>query len=150
MNISRRTFTALASVAVAGAVVGCTGPTPTDEKSPQQSGGGASQPAGDKGTFTYWSMWKEGEPMQKVVAEAVKDFEAETDIKVDVQWQGRDNIQRTVPTLSTQTGPDLVDSSFVKIFPALVASGQWMRSTSRICSATRMAGFRDRAGSCGT
>lgn len=74
--------------------------------------------------FTYWSMWKEGEPMQEVMAEAIADFEAETDIEVNVEWQGRDNIQRTVPTLSTPTGPDLVDSSYVKIYPALVASNQ--------------------------
>lgn len=87
---------------------------------------GAAAPAGDQASteFTYWSMWKEGEPMQKVVAEAVKDFEAATEIKVDVQWQGRDNVQRTVPTLSTPSGPDLVDGSYVKIYPALVASGQ--------------------------
>lgn len=85
-------------------------------------------PGGENGEpsteFTYWSMWKEGEPMQEVMAEAIADFEAETEITVDVQWQGRDNVQRTVPTLSSPTGPDLVDSSYVKLYPALVASGQ--------------------------
>ncbi|MPV38149.1 extracellular solute-binding protein [Georgenia subflava] len=89
------------------------------------SDSGADSGSGEESTeFTYWSMWKEGEPMQVVMAQAIEDFEAETGITVDAQWQGRDNVQRTVPTLSTRTGPDLVDGSYVKLFPAIVASGQ--------------------------
>ncbi|WP_435238358.1 ABC transporter substrate-binding protein [Streptomyces sp. YPW6] len=74
--------------------------------------------------FTYWSMWKQGEPQQKVLAAAVADFEKETGIEVDVQWQGRNNLQKLVPTLNTGNVPDLVDGSYVKLVPALVATEQ--------------------------
>lgn len=87
--------------------------------------GGPGPDDGEASTeFTYWSMYLEGEPMQEVLATAIEDFEAETDIIVNVQWQGRDNIQRTVPTLMTSTVPDLVDGPYTKIYPGLVASGQ--------------------------
>lgn len=86
--------------------------------------GGSSGDDGPSTEFTYWSMWNEGEAQQEVMAQAIEDFEAETGITVNVQWQGRDNVQRVVPTLSTPTVPDLVDSSFVKLYPALVATDQ--------------------------
>lgn len=84
------------------------------------SGGGSS----DSGEFTYWSMWKEGEAQQKVVAQAIADFEKETGIEVNVQWQGRDNLKKTVPTLNTNKVPDLVDGSFAKTAPVLAETGQ--------------------------
>ncbi|WCD93689.1 ABC transporter substrate-binding protein [Microbacterium sp. nov. GSS16] len=84
------------------------------------SGGGSS----DSGEFTYWAMWKEGEAQQKVVAQAIADFEKETGIEVNVQWQGRDNLKKTVPTLNTNKVPDLVDGSFAKTAPVLAETGQ--------------------------
>lgn len=84
------------------------------------SSGGSS----DSGEFTYWSMWKEGEAQQKVVAQAIADFEKETGIEVNVQWQGRDNLKKTVPTLNTNKVPDLVDGSFAKTAPVLAETGQ--------------------------
>ncbi|HLR28616.1 MAG TPA: extracellular solute-binding protein [Ruania sp.] len=109
MHFRMRTALAAGVTAAAMTLAACSGPGSGDEPSEE---------------FTYWSMWKEGEPQQKVMAQAIEDFEAETGITVDVQWQGRDNVQRTVPTLSTHTGPDLVDSSYVKLYPALVATQQ--------------------------
>ena len=76
------------------------------------------------GTLTYWSMWKEGEAQQKVLAAAIADFTAETGITVDVQWQGRDSVKKVVPTLNTNNVPDLIDSSFAKLAPVLATSGQ--------------------------
>lgn len=97
------------------------------------SGGSGSTGSGD-GTsggaepvsteFTYWSQWKEGESQQIVMAQAIEDFEAETGITVNVEWQGRQNVQSTVPTLSTPTVPDLIDSSYLKLYPSLVATSQ--------------------------
>lgn len=83
---------------------------------------GASETPG--GEFTYWSMWKEGEAQQKVVASAVADFQKETGVKVNVQWQGRDNIKKTVPTLNTNSVPDLVDGSSNNLGSLLAATGQ--------------------------
>jgi raffinose/stachyose/melibiose transport system substrate-binding protein len=74
--------------------------------------------------FTYWSMWKQGEPQQKVIAAAVADFQKQTGIKVKVQWQGRNNLQKLVPALNTTSVPDLVDGPYVKLVPALVATKQ--------------------------
>ncbi|MGW9628243.1 ABC transporter substrate-binding protein [Microbacterium sp. NPDC055521] len=106
-----RKVTALALIgAVALTAAGCS----------SASSGGSS----DSGEFTYWAMWKEGEAQQKVVAQAIADFEKETGIEVNVQWQGRDNLKKTVPTLNTNKVPDLVDGSFAKTAPVLAETGQ--------------------------
>ncbi len=75
-------------------------------------------------SFTYWSMYKEGEPQQKVIAAAIDDFTKETGITVDAQWQGRDNVKKVVPTLNTRKVPDLIDGSFAKLAPILAETGQ--------------------------
>lgn len=80
--------------------------------------------SGDSKELTYWSMWKEGEAQQKVVAAAIADFEKQTGVEVNVQWQGRDNIKKVVPTLNTNKVPDLVDGSFAKLAPVLAETGQ--------------------------
>ena len=82
-------------------------------------GGGA-----DANTLTYWSMWKVGEPQQKVLAHAIDDFQRSTGIHVDVQWQGRNNVQKLVPALNTNAVPDLIDGSYVNLYPALAATKQ--------------------------
>ncbi|MET9218334.1 MULTISPECIES: extracellular solute-binding protein [unclassified Streptomyces] len=91
---------------------------------------GATSSSGSSRQFTYWSMWKEGEPQQKVLALAVTDFEKQTGIKVKVQWQGRNNLQKLVPALNTNNVPDLVDGPYVKLVPALVATQQSLGLTS--------------------
>ncbi|UWZ34296.1 extracellular solute-binding protein [Dactylosporangium roseum] len=87
---------------------------------------GCSSTAADKPSqeLTYWSMWKSDEPQQKVLAGAIADFEKERGVKVDVQWQGRNNLQKLVPALNTDNVPDLVDGPYVKMYPALVATEQ--------------------------
>src|SRR5699024_7853178 len=74
MHFRMRTALAAGVTAAAMTLAACSGPGSGDEPSEE---------------FTYWSMWKEGEPQQKVMAQAIEDFEAETGITVDVQWQGR-------------------------------------------------------------
>lgn len=86
--------------------------------------GCASQSSGASDSLTYWSMWKEGEAQQKVVAAAIADFEDETGITVNVQWQGRDNVKKVVPTLNTNKTPDLIDGSFAKLAPILAETNQ--------------------------
>lgn len=89
--------------------------------------GGAStgsDGAKDGGEVSYWSMWKVGEPQQKVVAEAIADFEKQTGAKVKVQWQGRSNVQKLVPALNTNNVPDLVDGAYAKLAPVLGDTGQ--------------------------
>lgn len=98
MQITRRTFTALAATAIAGSVAACG----------NNAGGTESAKAGD--SFTYWSMWKEGEDQQKVIASEIEKFTAETGIKVDVQWSGREVLTQVVPRLNAGNPPDLVDN----------------------------------------
>lgn len=101
MNLTRRGFTTLAAAAVGTTVVGC-----GTNKDPNQPGESAK--AGD--TFVYWSMWKEGEDQQKVLASEIANFTKDTGIKVDVQWSGREVLTQVVPRLNAGNPPDLVDN----------------------------------------
>ncbi len=107
---SRTTIAAVAALALSMGVAAC---------SSSANGG-----QGDGKSFTYWSMWKVGEPQQKVIAAAITDFEKQTGIKVNAQWQGRSNLQKLVPALNTNAVPDLVDGPYIKAYPALVATNQ--------------------------
>lgn len=80
--------------------------------------------AGAGDSFTYWSMWKEGEAQQKVIAGAIADFEEETGIEVDVEWMGRDNVKKVVATLNSRNVPDLIDGSYANLAPILAEAGQ--------------------------
>lgn len=83
----------------------------------------AAMSAQAEGSFTYWSMWNEGEPQQKVLAQAIEDFTAETGIEVDVQWVGRDIHKKIGPTLNSPETPfTLVDGERRKIFSSLVTT----------------------------
>ncbi|MCW3815977.1 extracellular solute-binding protein [Micromonospora sp. DR5-3] len=84
--------------------------------------GSAAEQSGKE--FTYWSMWKSGEPQQKVLADAIADFEQQHNVKIKVQWQGRTNLQKLVPALNTNDVPDLVDGPYLKMYPALAATKQ--------------------------
>lgn len=88
------------------------------------SSGSSSGSGGGGKSFTYWSMWKKGEPQQKVMAAAIKDFEKKTGDKVNVQWVGRQNMQKLTPALNTDNVPDLVDGPVSKANPAMVATNQ--------------------------
>lgn len=94
-------------------------------------GGGASTSANSAGggTVTYWSMWKVGEPQQKVMANAIADFEKQTGTKVDVQWQGRTNTKKIIPALNTNTVPDIIDGSESNLDIALGSTGQALPMT---------------------
>jgi ABC-type glycerol-3-phosphate transport system substrate-binding protein len=89
-------ISAAAALAAGGVLTGCSA----------QSGGEAAPK-----TFTYWSMWKEGEPQQKVIAQAIEDFSEETGIDVDVQWTGREVLKQIEPRLAAGNPPDLFDQS---------------------------------------
>lgn len=88
------------------------------------SGCGPSDAAADENVVTYWSQYTEGEAQQKVMASAIADFEKKTGIEVDVSWQGRSNVSKIVPALTTDNVPDLIDSSTAKLAPVLAATNQ--------------------------
>lgn len=104
-----------AGVATALVVTGCA------------TGAGANDPAagtGDGTHFTYWSMWQAKEPQAKVLQAAIDAFGRETGVKVDVQWQGRQVLQKLSPTLRTGAAADLVDQSVNQLGATLANTGQ--------------------------
>lgn len=111
---------------VALAVAACGG-TPGSPAASSPAAGSTTPTTGASsapGSFTYWSMWKEGEPQQKVLQAAIDSFTKDTGITVEVQWQGRAVLTKLVPTLNTDEVPDLVDHSGNSVRAALVPDGQ--------------------------
>lgn len=88
------------------------------------AGGGASgDEAATSDGFTYWSMFKEGEPAQVALAGIIEDFEKDTGITVDAQWVGRDVLTKLQPTLATSPAADLTDRPLWAVESVMVASG---------------------------
>lgn len=108
---------AFASVALVAAVslAGCTAiQRATEDKDAEK----------DSTSFTYWSMWSEGEPQQVALQEAIDEFTDETGITVDVEWIGRDNIKKLSPALNSPAAPaDLIDAAQRNIKSVLVSTG---------------------------
>lgn len=101
MSITRRRFTTLGAAAAGATALGALA-TGCGE------GGGSGGGGGD--SFTYWSMWQTGEDQQKVLADEIDKFTAETGITVDVQWSGREVLGQVVPRLNAGNPPDLIDN----------------------------------------
>ncbi|MFI6499565.1 ABC transporter substrate-binding protein [Nonomuraea typhae] len=73
---------------------------------------GSGTSGGKAQELRVWSTWSEGEPNQKVLAEAFKDFEKETGVKVRVQWKGRTAMKSFLPSLNTSNVPaDLIEGN---------------------------------------
>ena len=72
-------------------------------------------------SFTYWSMWEEGEPQQQVLANAIQDFEEEYGVEVDVRWTGRDVITALRPRFLAGENIDMTDQSGEELYGGLVA-----------------------------
>jgi len=110
MKMSRRGFTTLAAAAVgASALSACGGDG--DDNNPDGNANGTGDNGGDGAaqSFTFWSMWTEGETQQVVLSEEIAKFTEETGITVDVQWSGREVLGQVVPRLNAGNPPDLVD-----------------------------------------
>lgn len=88
------------------------------------SSGGSSGGAKSGGSFTYWSMWRADEPQAKVLQQAIKDFTAQTGIKVDVTWAGRNVSKQIGPAIAANKAPDLWDNASGTIYGATASEGQ--------------------------
>ena len=71
---------------------------------------GSTGDEADPNALTYWSSWSEGEPQQKIFADAIADFEKESGINVDVRWLGREASTNINNANAVGDGPDLYDS----------------------------------------
>ncbi len=86
--------------------------------------GSASDGGGKDKSFTYWSLWKKGEPQQLVLQKAFDEFTKKTGITVNAQWQGREVMAKVRTNLNTDQVPDLVDHDANTLSAGLNANNQ--------------------------
>jgi raffinose/stachyose/melibiose transport system substrate-binding protein len=118
-------------IAVALMTQACSGsgstPAPSVAAPSEAAASGASavpssqtQPA-EPVTVVYWSMFSEGEPLQIELAKAIVDFQAENpNIKVNVNWVGRDVLSGVQGAMAAGTQVDIVDQDNSSLNNALV------------------------------
>lgn len=79
---------------------------------------------GGGGTVVFWSQWEQNEPQAEILTESIAAFTEETGIEVEVEWQGRQVMQRVQPLLRSGDVPDVVDGASNSIRATLVATDQ--------------------------
>ena len=73
----------------------------------EQFVGGGSGGGKSGGSFSYWSMWRQDEPQAKVIQAAISQFTADTGVKVNVEWTGRDVAKKIGPAMAAGKAPDM-------------------------------------------
>lgn len=112
----------LAFVLVISLLSACSSPSGTSTNStsaPSGSGTASNQNV----TIDYWSEFSQGEPLQIWLADAFKQFETETGIKVKPTWAGRDVITTLRSKLMSGQVPDIVEQSNSELTAGLVDNG---------------------------
>lgn len=84
----------------------------------------SSSGSGSKDGFTYWSMWTAQEPQGQAIKKLFDQYTAETGVKVDVQFLGRDVNTRIVPAITANKAPDLWDQGSDVIYGSAASTGQ--------------------------
>ncbi|WP_041610940.1 ABC transporter substrate-binding protein [Treponema brennaborense] len=74
--------------------------------------------SGSDAKLVYWTMWNEAEPQGQVIAEAVKAFTAETGVKVEVNFNGREIRKTLQPALDAGETIDLFDEDIERVLNA--------------------------------
>lgn len=92
-------------------LAGCSSPSSSDEST------------GSSTELTYWSMLTVDEPEVPILTAVFDEFEAETGIKVNVQWQGRDVLQKVMAGMTTGNVPDLTDQDNNRLQGLLANNG---------------------------
>ncbi len=88
---------------------------PSSGTSTQPSSGGAEEPK-LSGELVYWSMWNETEAQGQVIKEAINDFMTiNPDVKVTINWNGRDIRKTLQPALDAGTVIDLWDEDIERV-----------------------------------
>ncbi|MEF9941450.1 MAG: extracellular solute-binding protein [Lachnospiraceae bacterium] len=84
-------------------------------------GCGGSDKAESKGKkLVYWSMWSEDEAQAKVIKDAIAKFEKDKDVKVDVQFKGRNGQREGLqPALDAKQTIDVFDEDVNRV------NGSW-------------------------
>ncbi|MEY9874593.1 ABC-type glycerol-3-phosphate transport system substrate-binding protein [Streptacidiphilus sp. MAP12-33] len=114
---SRRTATRLVGVATAVALA-------FGASACGSSGGSSAGGTSAGGSFSYWSMWRADEPQAQVLKQAAADFTAQTGIKVNIDFVGRDIAKKMGPAIAANKAPDLWDESNDNVYGITAAAGQ--------------------------
>ena len=113
----------LASVMVLALLAGCSSkPSGEASKAPENSTPAATEeskaPEGNSGegkTITMWSMWSSGEPQANVIEEAAAAYEAETGVKVNIEFKGRDVNKVLTASLEAKEAIDIIEDDYQRI-----------------------------------
>lgn len=65
--------------------------------------------------LTYWSMWNSNEPQGLVIAEAAAAYEAQTGVKVNIEWKGRELNQVLAASLEAGEKFDIFEDDYKRI-----------------------------------
>lgn len=103
---------------------GCAPAPATPETSQPPAAGETPKPVEEKVKIVYWSMFSEGEPLQKLLDQATKDFMVEyPNIEVETKWAGRQVLTDLQSAIAAGTQVDIVDHSDDRVLNAIVKSG---------------------------
>ena len=113
----------LASVMVLALLAGCSSkPSGEESKAPENSTPVSAEeskaPEGGSGegkTITMWSMWSSGEPQANVIEEAAAAYEAETGVKVNIEFKGRDVNKVLTASLEAKEAIDIIEDDYQRI-----------------------------------
>jgi len=87
-------------------------------------GGGADSGSADGKQLTIWSSWLKGQPGQKFLQGVADDFQAETGIKVTIEWKGNAVAKALLPALNgTEVPTDIIESTGGAIANTLAPTG---------------------------
>ncbi len=87
---------------------------------------GSAEASGEEGqVLHYWSMWQDSEPDAQYLQEAIDEFETETGITVEVEWHGRDVMNKVLAAQNTDSVPDVVTQSTSKVGSVMVNTDQY-------------------------
>lgn len=106
----------LTAAMILGLMTGCiasqgnadpgTGSTPPADTG---SSGAADPGTAEAKTITYASLWTESEPQALWLKSLGESYEAETGVKVEMTWVGRDVLNQVKTLILSGNAPDLVD-----------------------------------------
>jgi ABC-type glycerol-3-phosphate transport system substrate-binding protein len=81
---------------------------------------GAAKEVKGGDSIEYVAMWNAGEPHAAYMTEMATKFEAETGIRVDITFAGRDVLTKIRSRLLMNDAPDLIDHDFSELSGALL------------------------------
>ncbi|MCZ0978615.1 extracellular solute-binding protein [Streptomyces diastatochromogenes] len=73
--------------------------------------GGDAASGEEANSFSYTATWGADEPQAKIFQAAIADFTAQTGVKVDVKWMGRNGTDGLPTEMAAGRGPDLFDTA---------------------------------------